>query len=221
DTNAAFFGVTVDREDEAQGRIAQQLPGIRFFLDYTHEVSRLYRAASDQKYRPHWLLLDRELRVVRAFAIDEGEQAIALLSSRLAAQEDSWAPVITVPHVFEAGMGARLIELYRQGGGAPSGFMRDVDGKTTEIVDGGFKRRRDCLVEDGGLQKQLAARMHRRIVPAMQRAFHFTPTRIERYLVACYEAGAGYFRAHRDNTTMGTAHRRFAVTINLNGEDYE
>jgi predicted 2-oxoglutarate/Fe(II)-dependent dioxygenase YbiX len=34
-------------------------------------------------------------------------------------------------------------------------------------------------------------------------------------------AGAGWFRPHRDNTTKGTAHRKFAVTINLNAEDYE
>jgi predicted 2-oxoglutarate/Fe(II)-dependent dioxygenase YbiX len=45
---------------------------------------------------------------------------------------------------------------------------------------------------------------------------------MERYIVACYEAEpGGYFRPHRDNTTAGTAHRRFAVTINLNAEEYE
>jgi predicted 2-oxoglutarate/Fe(II)-dependent dioxygenase YbiX len=44
---------------------------------------------------------------------------------------------------------------------------------------------------------------------------------MERYIVACYDADAGgHFRPHRDNTTSGTAHRRFAVTINLNA-DYE
>jgi hypothetical protein len=40
--------------------------------------------------------------------------------------------------------------------------------------------------------------------------------RIERYIVACYDATErGHFRAHRDNTTKGTGHRRFAVTANL------
>jgi predicted 2-oxoglutarate/Fe(II)-dependent dioxygenase YbiX len=34
-------------------------------------------------------------------------------------------------------------------------------------------------------------------------------------------AEGGFFRAHRDNTTKGTAHRRFAVTINLNTGEYE
>src|SRR3546814_4030027 len=30
-----------------------------------------------------------------------------------------------------------------------------------------------------------------------------------------------YFRPHRDNTTKGTAHRRFAVTLNLNADEFE
>jgi predicted 2-oxoglutarate/Fe(II)-dependent dioxygenase YbiX len=47
----------------------------------------------------------------------------------------------------------------------------------------------------------------------------FKPTRMERYIVSCYAAAdGGHFRAHRDNTTKGTAHRRFAVSINLNAE---
>ena len=42
---------------------------------------------------------------------------------------------------------------------------------------------------------------------------------MERYLVGCYRADeGGHFRPHRDNTTKGTAHRRFAVTINLNSD---
>ena len=44
-------------------------------------------------------------------------------------------------------------------------------------------------------------------------------TRIERYIIACYDAATGgHFAAHRDNTTPGTAHWRFAVTINLNDD---
>ena len=42
---------------------------------------------------------------------------------------------------------------------------------------------------------------------------------MERYIVSCYAAeDGGHFRPHRDNTTQGTAHRRFAVSINLNSE---
>jgi predicted 2-oxoglutarate/Fe(II)-dependent dioxygenase YbiX len=40
--------------------------------------------------------------------------------------------------------------------------------------------------------------------------------------VACYEGTVGgHFRAHRDNTTKGTAHRRFAVSLHLNTGKYE
>ena len=42
---------------------------------------------------------------------------------------------------------------------------------------------------------------------------------MERYIVSCYAAeDEAHFRAHRDNTTKGTAHRRFAVSINLNAD---
>jgi predicted 2-oxoglutarate/Fe(II)-dependent dioxygenase YbiX len=59
-------------------------------------------------------------------------------------------------------------------------------------------------------------------VPLVGRAFQFKPTRMERHLVACYYgAEKGNFRAHRDDTTKGTAHRRFAVSLFLNTGEYE
>ena len=75
------------------------------------------------------------------------------------------------------------------------------------------------IAEDSPLRKACMARVHDRLVPEILKAYQFRATRIERYLVACYEAETGgHFRAHRDNTTKGTAHRRFAVSINLNSE---
>jgi len=54
------------------------------------------------------------------------------------------------------------------------------------------------------------------------RAYQFQATRIERYIVACYDAAeGGFFHPHRDNETLGTAHRRFACSINLNAEEFE
>lgn len=72
------------------------------------------------------------------------------------------------------------------------------------------------------MQRQIQARLQRRLVPQIAKAFQFHATRIERYIVARYDAAeGGHFQAHRDNNTKGTAHRRFAVTINLNADDYE
>ena len=78
-------------------------------------------------------------------------------------------------------------------------------------------------IEDEELKAQIRSRMSRFLLPQLERCFQFKVTRMERYIVACYDGdqGGGYFRAHRDNTTAGTAHRRFACTINLNADQYE
>jgi predicted 2-oxoglutarate/Fe(II)-dependent dioxygenase YbiX len=65
-------------------------------------------------------------------------------------------------------------------------------------------------------------RIHDRLAPEIHKAYQFRATRMERYIVACYDATeGGHFRAHRDNTTKGTAHRRFAVSLHLNTGEYE
>ncbi|MDQ3125431.1 MAG: 2OG-Fe(II) oxygenase, partial [Pseudomonadota bacterium] len=131
------------------------------------------------------------------------------------------APVLMTPRIFEPAFCAQLIALYRETGGQPSGFMREVGGVTTLMTDRDHKRRSDAIIEEDALQKQVVARLTRRLLPQIQKVFNFKATRIERYLVARYDAGTGgFFRPHRDNTTKGTAHRRFAVSINLNA-DYE
>ncbi|MCA1653455.1 MAG: 2OG-Fe(II) oxygenase, partial [Sphingomonadales bacterium] len=90
------------------------------------------------------------------------------------------------------------------------------------IMDPSFKVRRDWLVEDPELARFLNQRLVHRLNPMIRRTFQFRPTRVERLIVSCYEAeNGGHFRAHRDNTTRGTAHRQFAVTINLNAGEYE
>jgi predicted 2-oxoglutarate/Fe(II)-dependent dioxygenase YbiX len=99
--------------------------------------------------------------------------------------------------------------------------MREVDGKTVLVTDPAHKMRRDREIGDEALCAILRARIVARLVPMVKRAFQFEATRMERYIVGAYPAGEGHFRPHRDNTTKGTAHRRFAVTINLNSGDYE
>ena len=226
DVNAAFFGVSIDPADAQTGRIRQQLPGIRFFLDHDRAVSRLYGAVADEErglYRPHWLLLDRSLRVVAHYPLNEGEAALAAFEALAAAPAmPDWAPVVMVPNVLEPELCRKLIELYEADGGTDSGFMRDVDGKTKELLDPAMKVRRDYLIEDEKLARQLNLRMIHRLNPMIKRVFQFEATRVERLIVGCYEAEAGgHFRAHRDNTTKGTAHRKFAVTVNLNAEEYD
>jgi predicted 2-oxoglutarate/Fe(II)-dependent dioxygenase YbiX len=224
DQSACFFGITDDPDDEAAGRVVQQLPGIRFFLDPTGGLPGLFGAAAPEGEddRRHWLLVDPMMRAVAAFPLEAGEAALAALGKAMGHMPlPDWAPVLMAPNVFEPALCERLIAHHRETGGEPSGFMREVDGKTTLVTDPQHKMRRDREIADEALCALLRARILARLVPMVKRSFQFEATRMERYIVGAYQAGAGHFRPHRDNTTKGTAHRRFAVTINLNAGDYE
>ena len=234
DDTACVFGISADPADRAEGRLVQSLPGIRFLFDLDGAVAReagIIRADPDALqgppvYAPAWVLLDPMLRVIEARPLAEA----AAIMARLAALPPPEAhggtdippPVLVLPRIFEPGLCRALIDHYRAQGGSPSGFMREVDGKTVGVFDPAMKRRSDCTIEDEGLRAATRARILRRVVPELKRVHHFNATRMERYIVACYDsAERGHFAAHRDNTTAGTAHRRFAVTINLNAEEFE
>jgi len=232
DTRACFFGVTIDPGDAAKGRIAQHLPGIRWFLDFDRAISTAYgamEADSDATvgqataYAPHWLLLDPMLCVRARAPLNKGPEILAQLRQSLAQPADPIpAPVLIVPNVLPRELCRRLVDIYETDGGAPSGFMREENGITVTKVDPNHKRRSDCTITDEALVATLKGRMAEVLKPMIKRAFQFDVTRIERWIVACYDAQEqGHFRAHRDNTTKGTAHRSFACTINLNAEDYE
>lgn len=224
DVRACFFGITSDPGDAASGRVAQRLPGIRFFLDPTGGLAGLFGAepAADGPDRRHWLLVDPMLRAVGAFPLDAGEAAVAALTRAMAHLPlADWAPVLMAANVFEPALCERLVAHHRETGGEPSGFMREIGGKTTLVTDPHHKMRRDREIADESLCAILRDRVRSRLAPLIKRVFQFEATRMERYIVGSYQAGAGHFRPHRDNTTRGTAHRRFAVTINLNAGEYE
>lgn len=227
DDRACFFGVTIDRADVDQGRIAQQLPGIRWFLDFDRAVSTNYGAVEADgdsiTYAPHWLLLDPMLRVQSRATLPNGPEIMAELQGLLSGTlEMQTAPVLVVPRILPTDMCRHLIDLYEQKGGSDSGFMKEENGITVTRVDHHYKRRTDHNIEDKQLIASLKARLSQTLTPMIRRYFQFEATRIERWIVACYDGTeGGHFRPHRDNTTKGTAHRRFACTINLNAEDYQ
>ncbi|MGB0956491.1 MAG: 2OG-Fe(II) oxygenase [Panacagrimonas sp.] len=232
DRNACFFGVSTDPDDEARNRVADAIPGRRFFWDFDRAVSRLYGAIdANHEHQTYSLILDPNLRVLAVLPFGQQadrhvEQLVGALS-RLPKVPDPYrappqAPVLVVPHVFEPRLCEQLIAYYDETGGEDSGFMRDVDGKTTRIIEHGHKRRRDRLIDAEDVRKACLARIRARLIPQIEKAYQFKATRMERYLVACYSAEeSGHFRPHRDNTTKGTAHRRFAVSLFLNSGQYE
>ncbi len=132
------------------------------------------------------------------------------------------APVLVAPRIFEVNLCKHLIGLYDRHGGQESGFMREVEGRTVAINDYRHKRRTDHVVEDAATPAECERMIRSRPFPQIGKAFMFRSAKIERYIVAKYSADpGGYFRPHRDNRTKGTAHRKFAVSINLNVGNYQ
>ena len=236
DDFASFFAVTADPSDETEKRVRDRYPGIRHFFDFDLRAHRLYGAAPAQTgdapaptgpLRRVWVALDPTMRVQKVipFAPDRSDLAEmnAFLDSLPRPERFAGfplqAPILVLPNVFEPEFCQMLIGLYEDNGGVESGFMREVDGKTVPVHDHGHKRRKDYMIEDPEVIKQAQNRFIRRVVPQIQKAHQYRVTRMERYIVCCYDAADGaHFRAHRDNTTKGTAHRRFAVSVNLNDD---
>jgi predicted 2-oxoglutarate/Fe(II)-dependent dioxygenase YbiX len=235
DVRAAFFGVSIDPADETQKRVSGRVPGYRIFWDFDGNISELYGAIPADadptegkvSLRRIWVVLDPTLRVMSVipFAHDGGDARalVAYLRSlpppeRFAGFEVH-APVLVLPNVFEPEFCEKLNGLYETEGNQETGFMQDVGGKTVQKLDAGHKRRRDHIIEDQEVIRQVQQRFARRVAPQLLKAYQYNATRMERYLVGCYRTeDGGHFAPHRDNTTKGTAHRRFAVSVNLNAD---
>lgn len=233
DIQASFFGVSNDPRDESEKRVRDRYPGYRFFWDFDFSVAKAYGAAAHDvaadgtgtSVRRLWVVLDPLLRVLKVvlFAKDKSDiaEVISFLDTlppvNLYAGSEIPAPILVLPDVFEPALCQQLIGLYEQHGGIESGFMAEVSGRTVGVHDHMHKRRKDYTIADEETLRRCRERIQRRLVPLVRRVFQFDATRMERYIIACYSAeDGGHFRAHRDNTTKGTAHRRFAVSINLN-----
>ena len=218
DARASAFVVV---RDAATAATAQDLRGLRWFLDLDGAVSRLYGALGDDgEEHPMWLLLDPTLRAIGRAKLANGQLIFDHLAGLGQPADHAGAllhaPVLIAPRILEPELCQRLIVLHEADGGRFTGVMRDAGDRTVMVMDE-LKKRRDVLVEDEALRATLRDRLERRLFPLMQRAFGFAVTRIERYVVSCYDAAdRAVFHPHRDSTTLGTAHRKFACSINLN-----
>lgn len=131
------------------------------------------------------------------------------------------APVLMIPRVFEPLLCRQLIKEFDADGGEQSGVSYVENGKTVWKSDPAVKQRRDYYPKDPAVLEEIKALIGRRVLPEIHKAFQYKVTRHEPFKMVCYEADpGGYFRPHRDNDSRPYAHRRFAMTINLNTGDY-
>jgi predicted 2-oxoglutarate/Fe(II)-dependent dioxygenase YbiX/peroxiredoxin len=203
----------------------RQSAAVSFLADYDGAIGRAFGAAD----MPRTIVLDPMLRAVANVPWDEpgghAETVRGVLRSLPdvddAAGVPLSAPVLIVPRVFDFPLCDTLVQFYEKLGGKDSGFLLDVNGKTTRVVDHRLKRRSDLTVAHPQLREAIRSQIVRRLLPPIERFFQFQATRMDRYIVACYDSAVGgHFYRHRDNVNVGAQHRRFAVTINLN-RDYD
>ena len=205
--------------------IAMSTPAIAFLADYDGAISRTFGAAE----MPRTVVLDPMLRAIADIAWDyaggHADTVRDVLRSLPAIDESAGvpltAPALIVPRIFDFELCDFLIKVYDKLGGKDSGFLLDDDGRTSTVVDHRLKRRNDLSILVPDVREVIRGQIVRRLVPAVERFFQFSATRMDRHIVACYDSAiGGHFDRHRDNVNVGAQHRRFAVTINLN-KDYD
>jgi hypothetical protein len=216
DGKAAFFAVVSEPGSTARSALETRFPSVRFLWDGESLASAFGVARA-------WVVLDPMLRVVEVAPLDECDRVMGRLD-RAAAPGQAFgdsppAPILTLADVLEPELCRHLVDCFERGGGRESGFMQDGEGGSVEHFDGEWKRRRDFHLTDPRLIGAIRARIGRRVVPEIKKAFQMAVTRIERDLIARYDAETGgHFGPHRDDTGISVAHRRFAVSINLNDD---
>jgi predicted 2-oxoglutarate/Fe(II)-dependent dioxygenase YbiX len=222
-----------DLECLALGHEARGDPDIAMLADSAGKIrASLRRMSGHAGEGPLAFLLDRNQRVV-AIESGDGPQMLTLAHWALerwrqepgragAHQVGEVAPVLIVPNVLSREECRALIDRWSEHGHAEGTVTSLVKGEQVERVYEELKKRRDHKIADPAVEKPLLAVLGRRLAPELDKAFHFRRFRFDRPNVVCYDAArADQFRRHRDNQTPATADRRFALTINLNSEEYE
>jgi predicted 2-oxoglutarate/Fe(II)-dependent dioxygenase YbiX/peroxiredoxin len=218
-------GILTAAPDVIANYAAISTKALSFVADYDGVISRSYGALD----MPRTIVLDPMLRAIANIPWDYAQghaESVAGLLKGLPSVNDSvgvpvTAPALIVPRILDFPLCDFLIDFYEKNGGEDSGFLLDTGGKTATVFDHRLKRRSDLVVALPEVREIIRNQIVRRLLPEIERYFQFTATRMDRYIVACYDSAVGgHFHRHRDNVNAGAQHRRFAVTINLN-KDYD
>jgi peroxiredoxin/predicted 2-oxoglutarate/Fe(II)-dependent dioxygenase YbiX len=229
--NAHLFVVCNDTV-ESHATLSREL-GLHFPLiaDPDGQVSEYFLSAA-QGPAPVVFVLDPNQRLV-SLKHGAGEGAGALTGHAL--QEvtkiapkgkprifSEMAPALFIPNVFSREFCRHLIERWETGGHTEGIISTGKSDTNKEGVDYGFKRRQDHFIETGELGQEISNILGSRLGPEVEKIHYFDNWTFEDFRIGCYEdTDAGFFIAHRDNFNEKLKNRRYAVTLNLNAEDYE
>lgn len=221
---AHLFAIGGDPVALVQKLAAQHEPGFFLLADAEHKAADAFGSRG----KLVGFVLDPGQRIQKVITpgyTSIAERAAAELLSLLPPEPFNpgfHPPLLVIPQALPRDFCGYLIEEFEKRGSEASGTLRMTEGKMVHADDSTVKQRRDHHIVDQDLIDPIADYMERRVLPEIHRAFHCPIKFVEEFKIVRYDADpGGYFRPHRDNTTPGTAHRRFAMTLNLNAEDYE
>ncbi len=224
EAGAQVFTVSGDTVEATAEFAARQEPGNFMVSDPDHSIAASYGAAD----RLVCYVLDPTQRVHSRLEPSDGP----LVDRTLAAVEEigrpqqfdapPHAPILVVPNALSPAECRELIDYFETHDKEEGGTWRAVDGEMVNSPNYGMKRRMDHQVQEPEMQQRLLRILGRRVIPEIAVAFQCKIAHAEEFKLVRYDAETGgYFRPHRDNTLDATAHRQFAMTLNLNSEEYE
>lgn len=222
---ARLFAVTLEPEKIAA---AQNIP-FPVLCDRDGQVFRAFSANTHDV--PTTVVLRPNQHSVEILNSAPQAQATAALAQieRLAAERQAvlmapHPPVLVLPDVLSPADCRRLINVYQTRGQTfmPLGAGIDYIGTDYKMrmPDYGRGDRIDHWIVDKDTETLLYRHIAMRVVPEIAKAFQYRVTRWERLRIAGYEGQrGGELHGHRDNVEP-TPYRRFAMSINLNTEEF-
>lgn len=220
--NCSVFIVCSGTINSTDADLQKRYPHCVFFFDCDHTVHKLFGISPNDPTQ--WVIVNPMLHV--AERMPHTPQIWQTLHTWVSQQQavplgmDCPVPALVLPNVLEPEFCAALMHYYQTHDAQPSPILfADWDGNPQRVIAPDFKRRHDCFLRDKHLVEGLQARVIRRAVPAIFKVFRFQASRMERLLISAYHAeDQGFFGPHRDNTVSSSAHRQFAISINLNSD---
>ena len=229
----------VTRASAATNQAFAATLGLRFALlsDPAGEGFRAYglgnAAGAPEPQAPATFLLGRNQHLLLVARGEEASPAARSLERLeiLAAQDRSQEmephpPVLIVPEVFGRADCQHLMSIFALQGNVwvdpGHGDKSMADDYKMRVYDYGRQDRIDHFVMTAKNRQFIGSRLQSRLFPEIRKAFQYRITRYEPYRIACYEGErGGEMLGHRDDSQPMVAHRRFAVSVNLNTEEFE
>ena len=176
------------------------------------------------------LVLDRSMRIaLRARPGDHADLAVTCLACLDAMPREEArdivlpAPVLLLPNLLSPEMCRELIDRFESSPTMEGAVARvDASGRVRSVVDHHKKHRRDMAIgPEENLHRLLEQILLARCAPEIAKAFQVHIRYTDRILISRYDDTGGFFRRHRDNAADNIAFREFALSVNLNAEEYD